>query len=283
VTTAATCEAAGVKTRACTGDNSHKDTEEIAKLSWEWTVTTPATPTTVGEETGTCHDNASHVKTRPLYPKCKGVEYNPADGKFLCDERDGKRYKYVDIDGQVWMAENLNHNAAGSKCGSTLSGSGTLSDADAVACGKYGRLYNWAAAMGGATSSDANPSGVQGVCPSGWHLPSDAEWDALMAFIHSDKGLGSFTSGTSYYAGKYLKAASGWNDNGNGEDAYGFSALPGGRGFFGGDFDDAGGVWWSASEDNSSYAYNRFIYNNEYAYWTDRDKSSLFSVRCLQD
>ncbi|MDR0517625.1 MAG: hypothetical protein LBH25_11335 [Fibromonadaceae bacterium] len=284
VTAAPTCEVAGVKTRACTVDNSHKDTEEVAKLDWSaWTVTTQATPTTVGLETRTCPDNASTAQTRLLYPKCGGVEYDPAEK--LCDERDEKLYKYVDINGQIWMAENLNHKVAGSKCGSVLSGNGTLSDADAAACGKYGRLYDWNTAMGGAASSDANPSGVQGVCPSGWHLPSSAEWNVLMKFANPSCSDNAACAG----AGTKLKAESGWNAGSGyipGTDGYGFSALPGGGGYSDGYFGSAGnsGLWWSASEGSDSNAYYRDMgYSYENAGWGSNDKSFLFSVRCLQD
>jgi uncharacterized protein (TIGR02145 family) len=180
-------------------------------------------------------------------PKCGNVEYDPADE--FCDGRGEKKlYKYVEIDGQNWMAENLNYNAAGSKCGSTLSGNGTLSDADAVACDKYGRLYDWATAMDleATCNSSACSSQIQtkhqGVCPTGWHIPGDAEWDALIAFIHTDKEIGSFTSGSSSYAGKYLKAVNGWNSYGGivNLDSYDFSALPGGIGDSDGYFSTAG-------------------------------------------
>jgi uncharacterized protein (TIGR02145 family) len=121
-------------------------------------------------------------------------------------------------------------------------------------CDKYGRLYNWAAA--------------KTACPGGWHLPSREEWNSC---------------------GRYamcLKAASGWGNNGNGLDAYGFAALPGGSGYSGGDFLTVGygGYWWSASEVSSSIAYYRsMIYYNEYALWSYLDKYNLFSVRCAQD
>ncbi|MDR0516820.1 MAG: hypothetical protein LBH25_07210 [Fibromonadaceae bacterium] len=65
-----------------------------------------------------------------------------------------------------------------------------------------------------------------------------------------------------------------------------FSALPGGYGNSGGNFDNAGNkvYWWSSSEDNGSVAYRRYmLYDSENAYWNDVDKSHLFSVRCLQD
>ncbi|MDR0518361.1 MAG: fibrobacter succinogenes major paralogous domain-containing protein [Fibromonadaceae bacterium] len=285
VTTAATCEAAGVKTRTCTGDNSHKGTEEIAKLSWEWTVTTLATPTTVGLETGTCPNNASPAQTRPLYPKCGEVEYNPAEK--LCDERGEKKlYKYVKINGQTWMAENLNHDTDGSRCYDDNTGGDSESN-----CAEYGRLYDWPTAMDldvscyhSICNSKIQPK-HQGVCPYGWHMPSDAEWDDLIAFIHADKGLASFTSGGSSYAGKYLKAATGWNNSGNGTDDYGFSVLPGGHGVYGYFYNiGSTGYWWSASEGSDNGAYYRgMTTDGEIVDYYNYTKDRLFSVRCLQN
>jgi uncharacterized protein (TIGR02145 family) len=207
----------------------------------------------------------------------------------------GKTYKTVVIGTQTWMAENLNYNVSGSKCGSTLSGIGTLSDADATACNIYGRLYNWAKAMG--FVSDCNLSFCtsqisakhKGVCPSGWHIPSDADWNVLMAFIHEDKGLGSFTSGTSSYAGKYLKATSRWSTASGhkpGTDDYGFSALPGGNGDHIGIFSDVGyhGNWWSTSNRSSNEAHcGHMFYDGEGANWNYSKKEYLHSVRCVKD
>jgi uncharacterized protein (TIGR02145 family) len=183
------------------------------------------------------------------------------------------------------MAENLNHKVDGSKCGSVLSGNGTLSDANTAACDKYGRLYDWNTVMGGAASSTANPSGVQGVCASGWHLPSSAEGNGVIEAVNPSCSDNASCVG----AGTKLKAESGWNAHatyGDGTDDFGFSALPGGYGYSSGDFDYAGsiGYWWSSSEVNGSNAYSRLMnYGNEHAYWNSEGKSLLFSVRCLQD
>jgi len=164
------------------------------------------------------------------------------------------------------MAENLNYNASGSKC----------YENSADSCAKYGRLYDWNTAMNRASSSSLSPSGVQGVCPAGWHLPSDAEWTAL-----TDAVGGAWTAGTK------LKATSGWYNDGNGTDQYGFSALPGGvyrsYGYFGG----AGnyGYWWSTTETAAGYAWYWFMnYDGEIVYRNNGyDEADLFSVRCVQN
>jgi len=189
----------------------------------------------------------------------------------------GRTYKTVIIGTQTWMAENLNYAAAGSKCGDNSA----LKDTNTTTCNTYGRLYDWATAMGiGATYNNQSWNGSdvkhRGICPSGWHIPSDGDWDTLITAVGGEAG-----------AGTKLKANSPlWNDNGKGEDTYGFSALPGGRGNSGGYFDSVGstGLWWSASECDSYGAYSRFMYYNyESALWGYDGKSFLFSVRCLQD
>jgi uncharacterized protein (TIGR02145 family) len=195
----------------------------------------------------------------------------------FCDSRgEGKAYKKVTIGtgatAQTWMAENLNYDVPDNT-------TDVCYDNDPANCTKYGRLYNWATAMDNSASSNTVPSGVQGVCPQGWHLPSNAEWTTLTGYVESDKSCTSC-------AGTKLKAKSGWSSNGNGTDDYGFSALPGGYGNSDGSFNDVGnyGYWWSASEINSYYAYGRIMYYNyEFVGWYDDSKNYLFSVRCLQD
>jgi uncharacterized protein (TIGR02145 family) len=178
------------------------------------------------------------------------------------------------------MAENLNYNASGSKCYGN----------DPANCAKYGRLYDWTTAMSlpsscnSSTCSNQIQSKHRGICPGGWHIPSNADWDKLFRYVDGTSGTSSpYDSPT---AGKYLKSTTGWNNNGNGTDQYGFSALPGGNGLSGGSFDGVGydGNWWSANEDNSYNAYYRdMYYYSDYAYWYSYDKSYLQSVRCVQD
>jgi uncharacterized protein (TIGR02145 family) len=204
----------------------------------------------------------------------------------FCDERDGQKYVYVTIGSQTWMAENLNYGGPPSNpnsigmCVDASGASGTLVSSGGR-CATYGRLYNWNAAMNNATSSNAVPSGRQGVCPEGWHLPSDAEWDALTTAV-GGTGVGGRTGSATP-----LKSTSGWDNGGNGQDTYGFSALPSGNG--NGDvglFDNVGvrGFWWSATESpNNSGAWSRFIYDldNDIAR-NNNGKTLVFSVRCVK-
>jgi uncharacterized protein (TIGR02145 family) len=164
-------------------------------------------------------------------------------------------YKTKRIGNQTWMAENWNCYVEDSYCYNN----------DPANCNKYGRLYNWDAAME--------------ACPVGWHLPSNDEWRKLEGYVESNSGCNSCT-------GRHLKAKSGWNKGGNGKDTYGFSALPGGAGYLSGHFREVGkhGGWWSSTEGNSSYAYGRGMdYDSEYVGSGGGDKSNLFSIRCVQD
>jgi uncharacterized protein (TIGR02145 family)/uncharacterized repeat protein (TIGR02543 family) len=176
----------------------------------------------------------------------------------LVDSRDGKSYKTVTIGGQTWMAENLNYTP--------LSGNSWNSTT-------YGRLYDWNAAMNGSGSSNANPSGVQGICPDGWHLPSTAEWSALVDYVGSP-------------AGTKLKSTSGWSGDGNGTDAYGFTALAGGT-YISGGFQSTGlvGYWWTATEGGTSTAYWWRMVNSNVGVesGSGSSKSNGYSVRCVKD
>ena len=216
------------------------------------------------------------------------------------DARDNHVYKKVIIGTQVWMAENLAYLP---QVDAVADGS------EDVASGKYyyvydyiptgsteteqitnakldsnyqtdGVLYNWYAAMDGATSSILAPSGVQGVCPSGWHLPSDAEWTILNDYVDANNGSDGI--------GNSLKATTGWNvySGVTATDQFGFSALPASYRNYAGDFSYRGniGYWWSASEYSSTSAYYRYLYyyRGDF-YQSSGGKSNGFSVRCLED
>jgi len=202
-------------------------------------------------------------------PMCGSAQLN--ESTHFCDTRDNKMYKYKLITigsySKTWMAENLNYDVPSNTTNDDVCYNNSTSN-----CTTYGRLYSWNTAMAGATSSEANPSGRQGVCPSGWHLPSDAEWTAL-------------TNATGVDSPKFMAKSSLWNLN-TGTDYYGFSALPSGARTNTGAFQDVGEgtYWWSATESNADNARVKYILPEygDVARGT-RNKGYLLSVRCIKN
>jgi uncharacterized protein (TIGR02145 family) len=191
-------------------------------------------------------------------------------------------YEAVLIGTQTWMAKNLNYKTSdgASRCFPT-SGTANASDADNSNCNIYCRLYTWSTAMGLDLSCNTTAclgeiqAKHKGVCPSGWHIPSDGEWDVIVNYAG-----GISTAGTK------LKATNGWSSSGNGTDDYGFSALPGGRGNSNGTFSAVGNVgrWLSTTEYNIIRAYYRhMLYGYSSVNWDSYIKSDLLSVRCVKD
>ena len=105
----------------------------------------------------------------------------------LTDTRDGKVYKTIEIGKQTWMAENL--KVFSNDNGITRYASSFCYDHNKLNCDVYGRLYEWYTALYGEVHSNKNPSGVKGVCPDAWHLPSVNEWIELADFIAEDSGF----------------------------------------------------------------------------------------------
>jgi uncharacterized protein (TIGR02145 family) len=208
-------------------------------------------------------------------------------------------YKTVKIGEQTWMAENLNYNVLGSKCygeGETVYNGeayvAKYSPKEIQAnCDKYGRLYDWATAMALPSSCNSNTCSEQinakrqGICPSGWHIPSYEEWGQLIYYVIDNNINCNF--GNIFCAHEHLRATSGW-DYGNGLDTYNFSVLPGGKGGYS---DDNGGFgrvgnegnWWEADESSSWAAYRECISGSSVCMYYGTDKSDLLSVRCVMD
>jgi uncharacterized protein (TIGR02145 family) len=206
---------------------------------------------------------------------------------FVID-KGGQTYKTVEIGTQIWMAENLNYDTEGSKC----------YNESTTNCNKYGRLYYWHTAM--ALPSNCKDISCaseisakhQGICPDGFHIPTNANWEVLMQSVNQNCSLA-----TNECDGKRLKAIKGWpnddwGESTNGTDNYGFAALPGGYGNSMDDFGDAGshGYLWSASESSTAYgdaylsAYRLHIFSYGDAIHFESDsKSNLYSVRCVKD
>jgi len=200
-----------------------------------------------------------------------GSHFNPnINYSSFVDVRDSTTYKKVTIGDQVWMAENLNYNANNSRC----------YDADSNNCKKYGRMYTWSTATGGRTSN-AVPSGVQGVCPQGWHLPGRQEWANMAWFIHGAREQCPECDNK-------LKSKKGWSYNGNGTDDYGFSALPGGvRAEFDGVWSDGRigefGGWWSSMEYDRYLAWTEEMTYEDNGGGSTRGKVQYLSVRCVEN
>ena len=219
----------------------------------------------------------------------------PIQTGYFTDPRDFRIYKTVTIDTQTWMAENLAYLPAVVGPGTVsqiipyqyVYGYNSINVSDAKATANYqtyGVLYNWPAAMQ--------------VCPAGWHLPTDAEWTELENYLADNSyNYDGSTGGGRDKIAKAMATASGWSSSSNtgavGNTDYpvkrnlsGFSALPGGNRRISGTFEFGGslGYWWSASEDNSSEAWGRYLiyfYSNVFRYGYNKDHG--FSVRCIRD
>lgn len=179
----------------------------------------------------------------------------------IIDDRDGQKYKIVKIDRLWWFAQNLNYETENSHC---------YNDSTKY-CDKYGRLYTWAAAVGKSEEECGERHvcnlslPVQGVCPSGWHVPSNYEWNDLFVFVGGDK-----------VAGEVLRNSS----------EGGFALLYAGRINFAGDFVQEGRsacIWSSNEVDDYDSYYVDFYYTYSKVFLEDADKTDGYSVRCVKN
>ena len=219
-----------------------------------------------------------------LATPCKTETEDNCEYGTVLDDRDGQTYKTVKIGDQWWMAENLNYYDSTNL--SVKNKSWCYNDSTFY-CEKYGRLYTWAASLDSAKLVTLNsidcgyghtcslPTRVQGICPTDWHLPGKAEWNSLITAV-----------GGILTAGKALKSQSGWDSNGNGTDAFGFSALPVGVRHYGGyfDYESKDALFWTSTVDNASNANYMGLYSSR----DDKNlgptkKNNGFSVRCVKD
>ena len=155
-----------------------------------------------------------------------------------------------------------------------------------------GYLYNWAAVMHGASSSSANPSGVQGICPSGWHVPSRAEWIQLKNYVESVSSYHCGSESTSI--AKALSSTTGWTsftttcaagNNQSSNNSTGFSAFPAGN-WMDSNFSDSGrkAEFWTTTQSSSSASYVYHInFNYSNLNWHDLEKYKAYSVRCVRN
>ena len=150
---------------------------------------------------------------------------------------------------------------------------------DAANNATYGKLYNWYAAAGiYDAASLANPALRKKLAPTGWHVPTDAEWTTLTTCLGGETIAGGKMkeTGTAHWQ----------SPNQDATNSSGFTGLPGGFRYGNGAFSLIGynGYWWSSSEFNTTYAWLRYLYNYDgVAYSNSFNKGSGFSVRCLKD
>ena len=116
--------------------------------------------------------------------------------------------------------------------------------------------------------------GTQGICPDGWHIPANAEWNSLITY------LGTYNAGTK------LKSTSGWFNSGNGTNSSGFTGLPGGARGFDAVFYDSSkyGYFWTSTEYSGENSWSKILgYNLDYVFGPNDFKSRGISVRCIKD
>ena len=242
---------------------------------------------------------------------------------------DGNVYNTIYIGAQCWMKENLKTTHYSN--GATITKGQASTNSYVPYAGNkyyyeygddptnkpiYGLLYSWAAVMNGAGSSSNNPSGIQGICPSGWHVPSNAEWCELENYI--EPGIDVNCNSTGYrgsmakklaaprYWSQYVSnsfAPGYWPIDSTGFDDSGFSGLPAGR--YNMYFSSSGsssnsanyqylntfGYWWSCTMDNSNYIFYRYLnYQNSGVNLTSTlnplsnyTTYYAYSVRCVKN
>jgi len=189
-----------------------------------------------------------------------------ASASVITDSRDGQVYGYRQIGTQVWMTQNLNYLPTGSKDSSWCYANDTAN------CAQFGRLYDWTTAMAGSTASEA-----RGICPTGWHVPSQAEFTLFTRYADSADNLifdGSTIS---------LKSDSTWT-TGAGTDLFGFKALAGGY-YAEAQFYCQGtrGIFWTSTQSSAPWAWYNELTSWSGAFNGSHATSDGYSLRCVQD
>jgi uncharacterized protein (TIGR02145 family) len=201
---------------------------------------------------------------------------------------DGNVYNTVQIGTQCWTQSNLTVSkyrngdnipnipniTQWSQTNTSSTGAWCNYNNDASNGTTYGKLYNWYAV-----------SDSRGLCPTGWHVPSDAEWNVMVKYLDSNADTAA-TGWQNTNAGTALKSMTGWNNNGNGTNSSGFTGLPGGyRNAGGGGFGNVGdGFWWSSSDAGSGSAWYRYLtYDLSDVYRIFNDQRDGYSVRCVKN
>lgn len=230
--------------------------------SWEWdfgdgNTSTEQNPTHIYDSVGVFTVSLKVTNSVGTDTETKSDYISVLTTKFT-DARDNQEYRLVEIGTQIWMAENLNYEVLGSNCW-YYNNNTSLAD-------PYGRLYDWDNSLA--------------VCPSGWHLPSLAEWDTLVNYLGGNMTAGSKLkeAGTSHWTAP----------NADATNASGFNAVGGGARDNANGFEHLGliGYFWTAEEGVGGFgtAIYKKLYNNSGEVGQgDVYQSNAYSVRCVKD
>ena len=201
------------------------------------------------------------ISIKPVESKIE-IVFDPAEIEYgsIVDSRDGQLYKTVNINGRWWMAQNLNYAADSTYC----------YDDEPDSCAIYGRLYPWTVAMQldtiynklNVTYTETIKGAHQGICPDGWHIPSEEEWNEMIDYADSHNGNEG--------ASASLRAKYSWIPDEKYEikyiDRFGFAGLAAGA---------RANKEMRKSDCNHSYGYETNIYcgvGEEAFFWTSTER-----------
>jgi uncharacterized protein (TIGR02145 family) len=229
-----------------------------------------------------------NLSAQIVLPAYQGIHYQKATDCGTVTDYDGNVYETVVIGNQCWMAENLQstHYSDGSEINNSY-----IFDynSDPSISAVYGKLYNWYATMNGEVSSNSNPSGIQGVCPIGWHLPSDTEWQELEIYLGMSSAEANLNAQLRGDIGGKLKEEGEihWsNPNTGATNESDFSALPAGCRNNVGTFSGLTlyTFFWSSTSVNTGQSQYRALYHDSTAVFRGpHSKVDGKSIRCIKD
>jgi uncharacterized protein (TIGR02145 family) len=248
------------------------DESTNAPILWDWQFgdgasSTEQNPTYVYDEEGvyTVSLKVTNEYGQDTETKTDYITVSVGGGTVgsFTDPRDGQQYATIEINGQVWLSENLRYE---------IGNSWAYNDSNQYVA-TYGRLYTWNAA--------------DSACPSGWHLPTDSEWKQLEIYLGMSPAIADQTGYRGTFEGRKMKSTDGWLNNGNGTNISGFDALPGGIRYnafsWGPHLEE--GHWWSATDAASPDAawVRKLKYNDDRVGRYSNQKTYGLSIRCVED
>ncbi len=203
-------------------------------------------------------------------------------------EYEGKTYNTVQVMSQCWLKENLDIGQM-IPVDQAMEDNGIIEkycyDSDEMSCEEYGGLYTWHE-----TIQYVYENGTRGICPPGWHVPTDEEWKVLEAAVDSEYGPGDLMwdelGDRGYDAGKRIKSTGGWMNNGNGTDDFGYTVFPAGKRDFSGFFVGINTFanFWTSTARGSNFTWLRELKAATDAVTRyDYNKEMGYSVRCIKD